>query len=149
MKSIAAIISIVLLLVLFCGCGSMGRKSPEALAEEYTSKAQQFEKQGDRVEALKHYKLVLTVDPDNQSAQQKVAELEPVMLELAEKHYKDGMNFYNKGEYRQARKEFLTALRYNPEHIRAKNQLAGTSQDMAQVKRYIEHTIQPDESQRP
>ena len=86
------------------------------------------------------------MDPDNQPAQQKIAELEPRMKELAEKHYKDGLKFYNKGQYGPARKEFLTALRYNPEHAKAKTKLAGTSQDMGQVKRYILHTVQPEES---
>ncbi|NIP22658.1 MAG: LysM peptidoglycan-binding domain-containing protein, partial [Phycisphaerae bacterium] len=146
MKTKAGIISVFLLLVLLSGCAMMGSKSPEALAKDYTAKAQQFEKQGDLVEALKQYKMVLTVDPDNQLAQQKIATLEPQMLKLADKHYKEGLKFYNKGQYGPARKEFLTALRYNPEHTKAKARLAGTSRDMGQVKRYIVHTIQPDES---
>ncbi|MBW2437591.1 MAG: tetratricopeptide repeat protein [Desulfobacterales bacterium] len=146
MKNNAGIISVFLLFFLLAGCASMGTKSPKALAKEYTAKAQQFENQGDLVEALKHYKLVLTVDPDNQLAQEKIAVLEPQILELAEKHYKDGLKYYNRGQYGPARKEFLTALRYNPEHTKAKEKLEGTSKDMGQVKRYIEHTIQPDES---
>jgi tetratricopeptide (TPR) repeat protein len=146
MKLIAGFISFILLISILIGCASTGHKSPEALAREYAARARQFEKQGDLVEALEHYKLVMTVDPDNEPARQKIAMLEPRMLELANKHYKDGMTFYNKGQYGQARKEFLTALRYNPEHVKAKNRLAGTSQDMGQVKRYIVHTLQPDES---
>jgi tetratricopeptide (TPR) repeat protein len=146
MKKKAGIVSVLLLCVLLAGCASMGTKSPQALAKEYTAKAQQFENQGDLVEALKHYKLVLTVDPDNQPAQGKIAALEPQILELAEKHYKDGLQYYNRGQYGPARQEFLTALRYNPEHTKAKEKLKGTSKDMGQVKRYIEHTIQPDES---
>ncbi len=146
MKTRAGIISVVLLFVLLAGCAMTGSKSPQALAKDYTAKAQQFEKQGDLVEALKQYKLVLTVDPDNQRAQQKIAALEPQMDKLADKHYKEGLKFYNKGQYGPARKEFLTALRYNPEHTKAKTRLAGTSKDMGQVKRYIVHTIQADES---
>ncbi|MGD9174366.1 MAG: tetratricopeptide repeat protein [Desulfobacterales bacterium] len=146
MKTKAGIISAVLLLALLAGCAMLGSKSPEALAKDYTAKAQKFEKQGDLVMALKQYKLVLTVDPDNQLAQEKIAALEPQMLKLAEKHYREGIRFYNKGQYGPARKEFLTALRYNPEHTRAKTRLAGASKDMGQVKRYIVHTIQPDES---
>jgi tetratricopeptide (TPR) repeat protein len=142
----AGILSGFFLLALLTGCAMMGSKSPEALAKDYTAKAQQFEKQGDLVEALKQYKLVLTVDPDNQLAREKIAALEPQMRKLAEKHYREGIKFYNKGQYGPARKEFLTALRYNPEHTRAKTRLAGTSKDMGQVKRYIVHTIQADES---
>lgn len=146
MKNMSGVISIVLLVLLLAGCAIMGTKSPQALAKEYTAKAQQFEKQGDLVEALKQYKLVLTVDPDNQLARQKIAALEPQMLKLAEKHYREGVKFYNRGQYAPARKEFLTALRYNPDHTKAKTRLAGTSKDMEQVKRYIVHTVQPDES---
>lgn len=146
MNNRAGIISVVLLFALLAGCSSMGTKSPQALAEAYTAKAQQFEKQGDLVEALKQYKLVLTVDAENQLAKEKIATLEPQMLELAEKHYKDGLKYYNRGQYGPARKEFLTALRYNPEHTKAKTKLAGTSKDMGQVKGYIVHTVKPDES---
>jgi tetratricopeptide (TPR) repeat protein len=126
------------------GCATT--KSPETLAKEYTAKAQQFEKQGDLVEALNQYKLVLTVDPENQLAQQKKATLEPQLKKLAEEHFKNGNIFYNKGEYGQARKEFLTALRYNPDHAKAKAKLTATSKDLGRVKRYIIHTVQADES---
>lgn len=146
MKNKAGIISVVFLLVLVVGCATFGTKSPETLAKEYTEKAQQYEKKGDLVEALKQYKLVLTVDPANQLAQQKRAMLEPQLQKLAEEHYKNGIKFYNKGEYGPARKEFLTALRYNPEHPKAKAKLTATSKDLGQVKRYIVHTVQADES---
>lgn len=146
MKNKAEIISVVLSLVLMIGCSTFGTKSPETLAKEYTAKAQQYEEQGDLVEALKQYKLVLAVDPDNQLAQQKKATLEPQLKNLAEEHYKTGIKFYNKGQYGPARKEFLTALRYNPEHAKAKARLTATSKDLGQVKRYIVHTVQTDES---
>ena len=146
MKNKAGIISVVFLLVLVVGCATFGTKSPETLAKEYTAKAQQYEKKGDLVEALKQYKLVLTVDPANQLAQQKSAALEPQLQKLAEEHYKNGIKFYNMGQYGPARKEFLTALRYNPEHANAKAKLTATSKDLGQVKRYIVHTVQADES---
>jgi tetratricopeptide (TPR) repeat protein len=132
------------LLILLTGCATT--KSPETLAKEYTAKAQQYEEQGDLVEALKQYKLVLTVDPENQLAQQKKATLEPQLQKLAEEHYTNGIKFYNRGEYGSARKEFLTALRYNPEHASAKAKLTATSKDLGRVKRYIVHTVQADES---
>jgi tetratricopeptide (TPR) repeat protein/LysM repeat protein len=146
MKNKAKIISVVLLLFLLLGCATGGTKSPETLAEEYAEKAKQHEEQGDLVEALKQYKLVLTVDPENQLAQQKTATLEPQLQDLAETHYKSGIKFYNKGEYTSARREFLTALRYNPDHANAKAKLTATSKDLGRVKRYILHTVQPDES---
>jgi tetratricopeptide (TPR) repeat protein len=146
MKNKAEIISVVLLLFLVVGCATVGTKSPETLAKEYTKKAQQYEERGDLVEALKQYKLVLTVDPENQLAQQKNASIEPQLQDLAEEHYRSGIKFYNKGEYGPARKEFLTALRYNPDHANAKAKLTATSKDLGRVKRYIVHTVQADES---
>ena len=146
MKNKAGIISVVFLVVLVLGCSTFGTKSPETLAKEYTEKAKQYEKKGDLVEALKQYELVLTVDPANQFAQQKRTMLEPKLQKLAEEHYKNGIKFYNKGEYGPARKEFLTALRYNPEHANAKEKLTATSKDLGKVKRYIVHTVQADES---
>jgi tetratricopeptide (TPR) repeat protein len=142
MKNKAIIFGGIFLIFLVVGCA----QTPEQLSEEYTAKAQRFEKKGDLVEALKQYKLVLTVDPQNQLAQQKRTALEPQVQKLAEKHYKNGMRFYNKGQYGPARKEFLTALRYNPNHANAKAKLTVTTKDMGQVKRYIVHTVQVDES---
>ena len=40
MKNMSGIISIVLLILLLAGCALMGTKSPQALAKEYTAKAQ-------------------------------------------------------------------------------------------------------------
>ena len=146
MKNKTEIISVILLLIILVGCATSWPKSPETLAREYTAKAQQYEEKGDLVEALNQYKLVLTVDPENKLAREKKATLEPQFQNLAEEHYKNGVKFYNKGDYPQARKEFLTALRYNPEHANAKAKLTATSKDLGRVKRYIVHTVQADES---
>ena len=146
MKNKAFIIGSIFLIVLICSCAGFGTKSPEQLSKEYTSKAQAYEKKGDLVEALKHYKLVLTVDPKNTLAKKKESALESQVRKLAEKHYRMGSKFYNKGQYGQARKEFLTALRYNPNHANAKAKLTITSKDLGKVKRYIVHTLQADES---
>jgi tetratricopeptide (TPR) repeat protein len=146
MKHKAGIIGFVLVLVLAVGCAGIGKKSPAQLAEEYTAKAQDYEAQGNLVEALEQYKLVLTVDPENQLAQEKSKAIEQELLEKAEEHYQIGLKFYNQGQYREARKEFLTALRYHPEHAEAKDKLTSTKKELEQVTRYIEHTLQPDET---
>ena len=146
MKHKAGIIGIVLVLVLAVGCAGTGKKSPAQLAEEYTAKAQNYEAQGNLVEALEQYKLVLTVDPENQLAKEKSTTIEPELHKQAEEHYQLGLKFYNQGQYREARKEFLTALRYSQEHPEAKDKLTATKKDIEQVTRYIVHTLQPDET---
>jgi tetratricopeptide (TPR) repeat protein len=146
MKNKAVIIGGIFLIVLIAGCAGFGSKSPTQLAKEYTAKAQAYEKKGDLVEALKQYKLVLTVDPQNKLAQEKSATIEPQLNKRAEEHYRIGLNYYRQGQYPPARKEFLTALRYNPEHAEAKDKLTRARKEIEHVKRYIVHTLQADET---
>ena len=146
MKTKAGIVGIIILFVWAGGCATFGTKSPKQLADEYTAKAQQYEAKGDLVAALEQYKLALTVDPENQLAQQKRKAIEPQLNKLAEEHYQAGLKFYRQGQYRPARKEFLTALRYNPDHKEAKDILTGTKKELEHVNRYIVHTIQGDET---
>ena len=146
MKNKAAISGVIFLIFLIAGCAGFGSKSPTQLAKEYTAKAQAYEKKGDLVEALKQYKLVLTVDPQNKLAQEKRATLEPHLNKLAEEHYRTGLKYYRQGQYPPARKEFLTALRYNPEHAEAKDKLTAARKEIEHVKRYIVHTLQADET---
>jgi len=148
MKNKTIIIGIVLLLCLVAGCSKLKptTKHPPDLAKQYTAKAQEYEAKGDLVAALEHYKLVLTVEPENQLAKAKSKEIEQEIRKLAEEHYQTGLGFHKKGEYGKARKEFLTALRYNPEHPEAKDMLTRVIGEMEKVQGYILHTIQPDET---
>jgi tetratricopeptide (TPR) repeat protein len=146
MKNKAVISGAIFLIVLIVGCAGFGSKSPTQLAKEYTANAQAYEKKGDLVEALKQYKLVLTVDPQNKLAQEKSATIEPQLNKRAEEHYRIGLNYYRQGQYPPARKEFLTALRYNPEHAEAKDKLTRARKEIEHVKRYIVHTLQADET---
>jgi tetratricopeptide (TPR) repeat protein len=146
MKTKAGIVGIIILFAWASGCATFGTKSPKQLADEYTAKAQQYEEQGDLVAALEQYKLVLTVDPENQAAQEKKNTIQPQLNKLAEEHYQAGLKFYRQGQYRSARQEFLTALRYNPDHKEAKEILSATRKELEQVKWYIVHTIKGDET---
>jgi tetratricopeptide (TPR) repeat protein len=146
MKHKTGLIGVIVVLALAVGCAGMGKKSPAQLAEEYTAKAKAYEEQGDMVEALEQYKLVLTVDPENKLAKAKSATIGQELNSKAEEHYQVGLKFYNQGQYREANQEFLTALRYNPEHAEAKNKLTATKDEIDQVTRYIVHVLQPDET---
>lgn len=146
MKNKAIIIGVISLIVLNAGCAQFGTKSPTQLAKEYTAKAKESEEKGDLVEALKQYKLALTVNPENKLAQEKSATLGSQLNKLAEEHYQLGLKYYRQGQYPPARKEFLTALRYNPEHIEAKDKLTAARKEIEHVKRFIPHTLQADET---
>ena len=146
MKDKMHILGISLLIVLISGCAQPTIKPPEPITDQYMVKAQEYEAKGDLVEALEQYKLALTVDPENQAAKEKRAKIGQELRELAENHYQTGLNYHRKGQYDQARKEFLTALRYTPDHQEAKKMLREQVIGEQQVKGYVLHTIQPNES---
>jgi tetratricopeptide (TPR) repeat protein len=146
MKSKVGIISIVFLCALVAGCATTGpQKSPEELAAQYLAQARNAEAEGDLVEALKQYKLVLTVEPNNQLARDKSSQIGQDLQNLAEKHYQAGLKYYRSGRYAPARQEFLTALRYDPEHQQSKKMLKA-HEELEQVDTFVIHTIQPNES---
>ncbi len=147
MKIKAAIIGIIFLCLLATGCPAPS-KSPETsrkLVDKYLAKAGDYESKGDLVEALKQYKLVLTVDPDNQMALDKSVQIEKELGRLADQHYQSGMAHYRKGHYKLASQEFLTALRYDADHRQAEEMLT-KHDDLKRIEKYILHTIQPNES---
>jgi len=146
MKSKIHMLSIGLLFMLVSGCAQPTIKPPEPIDNQYMVKAQEYEAKGDLLEALEQYKLALTVDPKNQAAKEKRTKIEQELRELAENHYQTGLSYHRKGQYAQARKEFLTALRYTPDHQEAKNMLREHVLGEQQVKGYVLHTIQPNES---
>jgi len=88
----------------------------------------------------------LTVDPDNPVAKEKVDQIESDLKILAEDRYQTGLSFLDRGDYKKARQEFLTALRYNPDHIKASQILRDHELKGKKIKGYVEHTIQAGES---
>ena len=146
MKTKIHILGIGLLIVLVSGCAQFTIKPPEPIANQYMVKAQEYEAKGDLVEALEQCKLALTVDPKNQAAKEKRIKIEQELRELAENHYQTGLNYHRTGQYAKARKEFLTALRYTTDHQEAKKMLREHVIGEQQVKGYVLHTIQHNES---
>ena len=146
MRNKAGIIGVFFLLAVVAGCAEVPTKPPTGLPDQYIAKAQELEAKGDLVAAFEQYKVALTVDPENQLAKEKAGQLEAKLGELAEKHYQNGLAIHRKGEYNRARQEFLTALRYNPDHLEAKKMLQERLIEAQRVKGYVFHTIQPGES---
>jgi tetratricopeptide (TPR) repeat protein len=142
------VLGLGVLLVMIAGCAGIQEKPTAVrdtnLAQTYLQKGQHYENQGDLVEALKQYKLALTVDPGNRELAEKSSQLEENMNALAKKYYEAGLNFRKKGRYHQARSEFLKALNLRPDYPEALKMLE-PKKHMA-AKRCVEHTIQPGES---
>lgn len=149
MKTRFGIIGIILLFTLATGCTTFGLKSSETtrreLAAKYLAKAGEFEGKGDLVEALKQYRLVLTVDLENQMARNKSTQIEQELGRLADEHYQSGMIHYREGRYKLARQEFLAALRYDEDHQQTEKFLS-KHRELKQINRYVLHTMQPNES---
>ena len=134
------------------GCAALGKKSPEkmvkgeqeALVQTYLERGQEYEQKGELQEASKQYKLALAVSPQNQLAIEKSNKLETALRAAAERHYQSGLKLHRRGKYALARTQFLTALRFWPDHPRAKKMLAERKQ--IRSEKYVVHKIQPGES---
>ena len=148
MKKIRVFILGVLIGVMIGGCAGIKEKftgsQKEELVQTYIKSGQDYENKGDLVQALKQYKLALTVDPKNEEAIEKSGLLEKNMRILAEKHYRKGLKLRKKGKYQLARKEFLTTLELQPDHEKALRAIKHRAEIPA--KKYIIHTIKPGES---
>lgn len=137
---------IVFVSALIGGCTLPLTKKPkeEKLVQTYLQKAQEYEEEKNLVEALKQYKLALTVAPDHPEAAAKSREIEIKLRMWAERHYQEGLIYQKRGKYEQARREFLTALRLWPDHPDAAKMLLPRKVD--EVKRFVIHTIKAGES---
>jgi len=151
MKKNRVVILGVLIGVMIGGCaGIKGIKekflgsNKKELVQTYMRSGQEYENKGDLVQALKQYKLALTVDPKNKVAIEKSGLLEKNMRVLAQEHYRKGIKLRKKGKYQLARREFLTALELQPDHLEAL--IALKPKKEIHAKKYIIHTIKPGES---
>lgn len=143
---ILAMISIVLSIGLLAGCATMsgsGKPNPK-LAAQYLEKGQALEKQGDLPSALEQYKLAMTADPQNETAVKNNERLTAQLAKLADARYALGMKYYRQGKYALARKQFLTALKYQPDHPGASRMLV--SRQPEKMPEYVLHEIKKGES---
>ncbi|RZB36029.1 MAG: hypothetical protein SRB2_02534 [Desulfobacteraceae bacterium Eth-SRB2] len=148
MKKIRVLILGVLIGVMIGGCAGIKEKftgsQKKELVQTYIRSGQDYENKGDLVQALKQYKLALTVNPKDKEAIEKSGLLEKNMRILAQAHYRNGIKLRRKGKYRLARKEFLTTLELQPDHEKALRAIKPRREIPAE--KYIIHTIKPGES---
>lgn len=131
--------------VLF-GCAVVAKQadSPAGMANAYLSQGRASEKAGKWVDASRYYKLALTVEPQNKSVAESLKRLEEKRLKIADVHYRKGLQYLNQGKYRDGQRQFLTTLRYWPQHKGALEKLQSRTQIKA--KRYVVHTVQKGET---
>ena len=148
MKTHAVFFAVCLVIA---GCAGTEVKKEASVADKakmiagYLATAQQQESKGELVEALENYKLALTVDPENQTAQAKRAEIEKKLSGLADENYKAGLELQRMGRYAQARQKFLTAVRYKPDFPEAVEMLKAERLDSQRVRLHFLYVIKPGE----
>ncbi len=114
------------------------------LAHQYLEEGKILEKKGDLTEAHEQYKLALAVDPKNAFAGLLTKELTRKISKLADIHFKFGAKYLREKNYGLARKELLTALKYQPNHSKAYKMLISMQQNIS--PNYVKHTIQEGET---
>jgi len=155
-KHCLRIILLGLALALLSGCAPRVKKPPEEigrvpfevlkkdLCQVYARIGREYERAGELVSALKHYKLALTVSPFDQEADEGRRRVERELRNSAQHHYEAGLKLHKEGKYAHARHQFLIALRLWPSHENAAKMLI--TRKRIQTKRYIVHTIQPGQN---
>lgn len=104
----------------------------EAQAVAYLTEADSLYDGGDFYKALRAYKRVLTIDPTNAVAKERVAQLGKLIAEY-ETHYNLGIELWYQQNYSEALKEFDKALALYPtseiaeDHIKTLKQILGIS----------------------
>jgi tetratricopeptide (TPR) repeat protein len=131
------------------GCAHLATEPPEQSPEEAflmrsLQEAAGYESRGEWVEALKEYKIALTLSPENREALEGRRRAEDRLRTLAGEQYILGRDLQKEGRFSEARRRFLTALRLQPDHAGALETL--TSRKRLPAQEYVVHKLQPGES---
>jgi tetratricopeptide (TPR) repeat protein len=137
---------LILVATVLFGCALIEKQlqTPNAVAKGYLSQGRASENAGDWVEAARYYRLALTVEPQNKQITESLKRVEANRLKLAEAHYRKGLAYLRQGKYSDGQRQFLTTLRYWPQHKGAREKLQSRTQ--IKTKRYILHTVQKGET---
>lgn len=149
MKSRAFFCCSLILIGWLTGCAHLGRETPKITSEQEflartLKRAVEYESRGAWVEALRAYKIALTVSPSNPKALDGRMQMEERLKTLAEEQYKAGQDLQKQGKFAEARRHFLAALRLRPDHQDALRTL--TSKKRFSAEEYLLHTLKAGES---
>ncbi|WP_319525595.1 tetratricopeptide repeat protein [uncultured Desulfosarcina sp.] len=133
------------ILLILSGCQtSQAPREMDKQANAYIEQAQAYEGQGHLLEALEQFKLAQTIAPEEPVVTEGIQRLEKQLGDLAEKHYQAGLRYRDKGQWESAKKEFLKALYYRPDHEKAAAMLQQRQPE--EGTKYITHQIKAGES---
>jgi len=147
----------IILLSLFFGWagpldsfGDVGQKVPEKTQKNksvfhssyYLKKATTYKNNGELQLALFFLKIAASLNPDDMEVVGKISDLKLTIDKKSNKYFKKGKRFYIQKKPEMARKQFLTALRYNPDHKDALDYL----KNRLIPKEYITYTFEKNDS---
>ena len=105
--------------VFFSGCSGLINIPPDATTQKYHhfyDIAVEYYNKDELHIALFYFNIAAELDPENRKIAEKIAGLKQSITDKSESHLKKGIIYYKKKSYGAAQREFLTALRYNPEN---------------------------------
>ncbi len=153
LEKIVAVISMIVVATWFTGCAVPEKGEPflpgsaTVISEEYVKAAKTHEAQKELVAALRQYRLALTANPGNEVAREGAKRMASETQAAAERHYQTGNTLQQKGRYAPARTEFLTALRFDPDHQGARESLTGGKRILAlPINGFLVHKVRSGET---
>jgi len=105
----------------------------QGFPEKYRLKAIEFEKNEELPRALFFWKVVHSFAQNDQEVQERIEALEARIQKEAERHFQKGVEALQNNSIPTARKEFLIALAYNPEHRQALDYLKNKLNDQEYI----------------
>jgi len=118
------------MILLGCAPASKVRRAPltekdlgKIFSAKYQKLAFESEERRELWKALLLWQVVLSFEPDNREASEKIANLREQIRTESDKHFNQGIAYAKSQSIRAARKEFLIALTYNPENVLAAHYL--------------------------
>ncbi len=108
--------------------GDVGPKVPEKTSEKtlrntsvfhssyYLKQATTYKNNDELQLALFFLKIAASLSPDDMEIVKKISDLKLNIDNKSDKYFKKGKKFYTQIKFEKARMQFLTALRYNPDH---------------------------------
>jgi tetratricopeptide (TPR) repeat protein len=101
----------------------MSKKTSKALIENNTifhadyflKKARVYENVDDLQRAMFYLKIAGTLSPEDKKITEKISRLKTTIETKSNTSFKNGKKFYTQNRFEEARNQFLTALRYDPD----------------------------------
>jgi tetratricopeptide (TPR) repeat protein len=145
MKNIGKLIAALLISVSMSGCAATLQRLQNLLAspaERYRDLAQAFEKQDEPQQAILCWEAVAQLSPARQDVPKIIADLKRSAETAAQGHFQRGLGLYQAGEYNNALREFLIAIRLDPGNEQARYYLKKRLQNPEQAV----YRVQPGDS---